>query len=128
MYLKLAWRNIWRNKRRSFITIASILFAVFFAVMMRSIQLGLYAKMIDNVVGFYTGYLQIHGNGYWEEKTLDNSFEYDEQLLEEIAQTDRVTGVIPRLEGFALSSYGESTKGAMVVGVDAKKEEGHEFE
>ncbi|HHZ65153.1 MAG TPA: ABC transporter permease [Flavobacteriales bacterium] len=122
MYFKLAWRNIWRNKRRSLITIASILFAVFFAVMMRSIQLGLYSQMIDNVVGFYTGYVQIHSLGYWDEKTLDNSFEYDEGLIDDISKIDRITGVIPRLEGFALSSFGESTKGAMVVGVDPEKE------
>ena len=52
MLLTLAWRNIWRNKRRTLITIASVAFAVFFAVAMQSIQKGVWDHMLDNVVNF----------------------------------------------------------------------------
>ena len=76
MYLILAWRNIWRNKRRSLITIGSITFAVLLACVMRSMQLGSYERMIENAARFYTGYIQIHENGYWDDKTIDNSFEF----------------------------------------------------
>ena len=38
MLIKLAWRNIWRNKKRSIITITAIVIAVFLAVVMRSLQ------------------------------------------------------------------------------------------
>ena len=67
MLLTLAWRNIWRNKRRTFITIASVAFAVFFAVFMQSIQKGAWDHMLDNVVNFYYGYAQVQQNDYWEE-------------------------------------------------------------
>ena len=66
MIVKLAWRNIWRNRRRSFITVTSISFAVILALFMRSMQLGSYERMIDNAARFYTGYAQIHANGYWD--------------------------------------------------------------
>lgn len=66
----LARRNIWRNKRRTLITAASIFFAVFFAVIMRSMQLGTYAEMIKNVVSSYTGHIQIHKKGYWNDKII----------------------------------------------------------
>ena len=87
MYLILAWRNIWRNKRRSYITIASITFAVLLACVMRSMQLGSYERMIENAARFYTGYIQLHQNGYWDEKIIDNSFTYDEQLVNTIEST-----------------------------------------
>src|SRR5687768_11446089 len=114
MYLKLAWRNIWRNKRRSLITIASIFFAVFFAVGMRSLQLGSYDKMIDNIVRFYTGYVQVHGKGYFEEQSLENSIEYDQKLIKNLQELPHVTLAAERLQGFALSSAGLLTKGVMV--------------
>ena len=69
MLIKLAWRNIWRNKKRSFITITAIVVAVFLAILMRSMQLGMYDNMIQNVVGSYSGHVQIHFNGFWEEQT-----------------------------------------------------------
>ena len=69
MLFKMAWRNIWRNKRRSIITISSIFCAVFFATFARSFQIGVYNKMIGSMVGMYTGYLQIHQKGYWDEQS-----------------------------------------------------------
>lgn len=123
MYLVLAWRNIWRNKRRSTITIASIALAVLLACVMRSMQLGSYGRMIENAARFYTGYIQIHQNGYWDDKTLDNSFLNDDVLTNAIASTNGVEVAVPRLESFALASYGTKTKGALVLGVDPEKED-----
>lgn len=124
MYLKLAWRNIWRNKRRSFITIGSITFAVLLACVMRSMQLGSYERMIENAARFYTGYIQLHENGYWEERTIDKSFELDPALLEMVEQTEGVDLGVPRVESFALAAYGTKTKGSMVLGMDPTKEDG----
>lgn len=124
MYLKLAWRNIWRNKRRSFITIGSITFAVLLACVMRSMQLGSYERMIENAARFYTGYIQLHENGYWEERTIDNSFDFDPVLLEMVENTRGVELGVPRVESFALAAYGTKTKGSMVLGMDPSKEDG----
>lgn len=124
MLLKLAYRNLWRNKRRTYITIASVLFAVFFAVILRSMQLGVYELMIENVVGYYSGYVQVHKKGYWEEQTIDNVIVYSDTLAEQIESYDGVEHVLPRLEGFVLAATEELTKGAMVNGIDPTKEGG----
>ena len=117
-YLKLAWRNIWRNRRRTLITAASIFFAVLFAILMRSFQLGSYDHMIHNAVESYTGYIQVHDFNYEDEKTIDHSFPYSDTLLEKVRSTSNVTYAVPRLESFALASFGTQTKGALVLGVD----------
>jgi len=122
MYITLAWRNIWRNKRRSFITIGSITFAVLLACVMRSMQLGSYERMIENAARFYTGYIQIHENGYWNEKIIDNSFENNEGLYQLIENVEGVEVAVPRVESFALASFGSQTKGAAVLGVEPSKE------
>ena len=97
MLLKLAWRNLWRNKRRTFITAASIFFAVLLAIVMNSLNEGVYDKMIQNVVGFYTGYVQVHKDGYWDDQTLENSFEQVPAVFTSLAEHPTVSSVNPRL-------------------------------
>ncbi|HEX7017011.1 MAG TPA: ABC transporter permease [Cyclobacteriaceae bacterium] len=123
MYLTLAYRNIWRNRRRSLITILSITFAVFLACAMRSMQHGSYDRMIENSVRFYTGYIQIHKKGYWDDKTIDNSFSMDTSVTHAIASVPGVDTYVPRLESFALASHENQTKGAMIMGIEPERED-----
>ena len=122
MLLTLAWRNLWRNKRRTAITVASVFLAVFFAVFLRSMQLGAYAKWTDSIVRFYSGHVQVHANGFWDDQTLDNSFHLDDPQLDLIADQPHVQLTAKRLEGFALSSVGDLTKGVLLVGVQPQVE------
>ena len=123
MILKLAWRNIWKNRKRSIITILSIFIAVFLALFIRSMQLGMYDSVIDNVAGKFTGYIQIHAKGYWEDRNLDNTLVYSDSLREKILQIEGVKDVVPRIETFALASTGNRSKGVFVNGMDADKEQ-----
>lgn len=122
MILKLIWRNLWRNSRRTLITMASIAFAVLFAVLMKSFQDGVFNNLIKNVVGYYSGYVQIHQKGYWDEQILDNSFELKEKLNDQLQQNHQITAIVPRLETFVLASKGNTTKGCLLVGTDAVRE------
>lgn len=120
--LKLAWRNLWRNRRRTLITSASIFFAVLFALVMRSLQLGSYDHMYKNAIESYTGYIQVQHKYFWDEKIVDNTFPYDEQVEKQILADENVVATIPRFESFALASNGPQTKGVLVMGVDPTKE------
>lgn len=122
MIFTIAWRNVWRNKRRSIITISSIFFAVFFAVFMRSFQEGSYDNMIENMVGKYTGHIQIHKDGYWKDQSINNLFVVKEDKLKQIQEQYQDLTLSKRLENFALSAYESSTKGALIIGTDIQKE------
>lgn len=122
MILKLLWRNLWRNSRRTLITIASIAFAVLFAIVMKSFQNGVFNNLIKNVVGYYSGYVQIHQKGYWEEQVLDNCFSLDNSTIKILQENPQIIEIVPRLETFVLISKENSTKGCLLVGTDAIKE------
>jgi len=122
-YIKLAWRNIWRNKRRTLITAASIFFAIFFALIMRALQLGSYSNMIDNAVKLYSGHIQIHADGYWDNKSINNTLVQDEELMKALRNNERIRQIVPRLESFALGSSGPQTKGVLVMGVNPGKQD-----
>lgn len=120
--VQMAWRNIWRNRKRTIITAASIFFALFFAIVMRSFQLGTYDHMIHQSIESYTGYLQVQSPDYFDEPGLDNAFEYDQDLLDRINTNPEVKIAVPRVESFALASIGSKTKGVVVNGIDVEKE------
>jgi len=119
--LTLARRNVWRNKRRTLITAASILFAVFFAVAMTSIQRGTWGHMVDSVVKYHFGYIQVHKQGFWEDKIIDNSFDPAE-VIALMKDVPGLTAMVPRIESFALASLDTRTKGSLVIGVSPELE------
>lgn len=120
--LKLAWKNMWRNRHRTAIAMASIFFAVLLTVVTSSLQKGVFDNMVKNVVSFYSGYLQVQHRAYWDERILDNTFLDSELLRENIKSDPSVTAMAPRLESFALASSEELTKGCMVVGIKPAEE------
>lgn len=120
--IKMGWKNIWRNRNRSIITITAIFFAVILSVISGSLQDGIFDNLIKNMVSFYSGYIQVHKAGYWDEQILDNSFESGTAIEQKALQQVNVSGIAPRLESFALASTENNTKGCMVVGIDPEKE------
>ncbi|MBI3142283.1 MAG: ABC transporter permease [Bacteroidetes bacterium] len=122
MILLLAWRNIWRNKRRTLITVMMVFIAVFLSTVMRSLQLGTYHHMIDGLVRYTSGYLQVQPTGYDDDKSLDRAWSADTIDLQGLKQNRQVESVAPRLEGFALGSYGKKTKPLSIIGLDVDLE------
>lgn len=120
--IKLAWRNLWRSKGRTLITVASVFFGVLISTVMSSMQEGSYSSMVDNVVRFYSGYIQIHQEDYWENKTINNIFEPTDSLISILDHNNYITNYTPRLESFALTSSENMTKGALITGVNPEKE------
>ena len=113
---------MWRNRNRTVITMAAIFFAVILSVITSSLKTGIFDNLVKNVVSFYTGYVQVHKQGYWSEQILDNSFETSENIQKEILATKTVSQIAPRLESFALASWQDITKGCLIVGIDPQKE------
>ncbi|TVR15618.1 MAG: ABC transporter permease [Balneolaceae bacterium] len=125
-FIKLAWRNLWRNRRRTLITILAIVFAVVLAVLMKAINMGSYELMIDRMVSFSTGYVQVQDYRFDDEPSLDNTFYYDESLRNRILDSDhRIAEAAPRIETFMLAANEVATRGTMVLGVNPGLE--HQF-
>ena len=121
--IRFAWRNIWSNKRRTLLTAASIFLAVFLALIVRSLQTGLFDNLIQITIQSYTGHIQIHKKGYWDDRTIDNTLVYNDSLTSVVNRLKNVETTVPRLEYFALASSGMQTKGVMIIGTEPVKED-----
>ena len=102
---------------------SSIFFAVLLALFMRSMQLGSYENMIRNSVEMYSGYIQVHREGYWEDKSINKMVRVTDSLAQTVAATPHVNFIIPRLETFVLAASRDISKGAMVIGTDPATED-----
>ena len=60
---RLAWRNLWRQPRRTWLTASAMIFSNVLLVFMISLQMGMYQMMIDNSLKPYTGHLQVQRSG-----------------------------------------------------------------
>lgn len=121
--LKIAWKNIWRNPSRTFISMASVFFAVVLSTLAGSLKEGIFNNLVNNVVSFYSGYIQIHGKGYWDEQILDKGFEEEVHIQKILRQEKNITAFAPRLASFALVASEKTTKGCLVVGIDPDSEQ-----
>lgn len=122
MDVKMAWRNIWRNPRRTVLTVSAIAFASTLLVFMLSFQFGSYYTMINASVKINTGHLQVQAAGYRDRQDIRLA------VLDPIG-VGRVLDTIPEIEAytfrakaFSLVSSGKRTCGALVVGIDPVRE------
>lgn len=122
LIIKLAWRSVWRNWRRSLLTMLAILFAVFLSVFQRGMQVGSYEKYIESAAGIFTGYMQIQREGFKDSPTLQKSFVLTPELEKAVLSTVGVTGAAPRIQSFGLVGFDRNSKGCALFGLDPQRE------
>lgn len=121
---KMAWRNIWRNPRRTILTISAIAFASTLLVFMLSFQLGSYGAMINASVRIHTGHLQVQAKGYQDKKSMRLVVPDPVAvggILDKVPEVDAYTF---RANAFSLASSKERTYGIIVIGIDPVREAG----
>jgi ABC-type lipoprotein release transport system permease subunit len=73
LFLTMAWRNVWRNRRRSALTVSVIALSLTFNILMRGIGDGFHEQMVDNSVRANIGHLQVHRKGYHDDPGLNRT-------------------------------------------------------
>lgn len=118
LILKLAWRNIWRNKRRSILTLLAVTFAVIASIAMRGIQEGTYELNIKNAVEMFSGYLQIQEKGYLNNPSLAKSFKPTEDLKSTLSKVDGIKAYSTRINADGLISFKDNSLGCAIFGLN----------
>jgi len=124
LIVRLAWRNIGRNKRRTSLTVAAAVFAVVLVVHMIALTSGMHDRMIEDNVRMHAGHLQLTGAGYLEDRTLERFVRWTPALAATVDSEPGVAAAAPRVNGFALLSNGPASQGVALLGVDPAREGG----
>ena len=115
-----AFRNVWRSRQRTFVTIFAMAFTGFIMIFYASLMEGFLRNMERNAVGMDLGDIQIHANGYREDPDLYKRIENPVEIIEKLESAG--FSATQRLYGFGLASSGASSGGVRMRGIDMKNE------
>jgi ABC-type lipoprotein release transport system permease subunit len=120
--LRMAWRNLWRHSRRTWLTATAMIFSNVLLVFMISLQFGSYEMMINNTLRSFSGHLQVQADGYNDNPKMRSSVADILPLTEQVRSALPEADVAARAMGFALASSEQRSFGIQVTGVQPKYE------
>jgi len=121
---RLAWRNIWRQKRRTWLTASAMIFSNILLVFMISLQFGSYDMMINNTLSMFSGQLQVQHEGYQDSQKIRQSVDNIRELAGNIRRQFPSASVAARASSFVLVSSQDRSFATQVVGVEPVHEPG----
>ncbi len=125
MLLRLAWRNLGRNKRRTALTTAAGVFATVLSMVNLSVADGSHERWVEHAVRLYPGHFQVSLAGYRENRTLDYALPLDADAQRKLDALPDGAGWAPRLEAWGLISADRDDatgRGVQLFGIDAARE------
>jgi ABC-type lipoprotein release transport system permease subunit len=120
--LRLAWRNLWRHSRRTWLTIGAMVFSNAILVFMISLQFGMYDLMIENTLKAFTGHIQVQALGYKDEQKIRQVVPQADALAARLRQALGLESIAVRSAAFALLSSEDRSYGVQLFGVDPEYE------
>ena len=124
LVFRLAWRNLWRQPRRTWLTTGAMVFSNMLLVFMISLQFGMYGLMIDNTLQTFTGHIQIQAPGYIDDQKMRQTVANIVPLAESLRTAFPEENIAARASGFALASSEERSYGIAVMGIEPGFEPG----
>jgi len=120
--LRMAWRNLWRHKRRTWLTVGAMIFSNLLLVFLISLQFGSYRMMIDNTLKSYTGHMQVQQQAYNDDPKIRHSIDGIIPLARSIRQQLGSGMVAARGVAFAMTSSKQRSYGLQIIGVEPRFE------
>ena len=120
--IKIAWRNIWRNKLRSLVVIISIIFGLLGGIIMIAMSYGLNEERMNNAVDTYLSHIQIHNNSFSEYYNINHTIDNLNLIEEALNNDERVISDTKRIVLNGMLSNSNGSYGIQVKGVDPDTE------
>jgi ABC-type lipoprotein release transport system permease subunit len=119
----MAWRNLWRRRRRTLITLSSIAFGTLLAVIFTAFQDRNFADMIDLAARMTGGHVTLQHPEYLDTPTLSRSVQDTGRLTSLALEDEEVERVVTRIMGFTLLSTASANYGAGFIAFDPVEED-----
>ncbi len=123
MYFQLAWRNIWRNPRRTGVVMMAVIIGVWSMVFLGAFMRGIAHQMVRNGIATLTGHIQVHHKGYRDDPVIENSMT-DPETVETALGRQLPAGAhwSPRVRVNAIVSNARHSDGVTLLGISPARE------
>jgi ABC-type lipoprotein release transport system permease subunit len=124
LYLRLAWRNIWRHKRRTIIIVVALAMCMWLMMFYDGLLAGFTDSMYGNAVKILGGNIQVHEAGY-AENSVSNPImplSNDQQIAAYALTLPNVVGASRRIETDGLATSREGSFGVSIIGIEPELE------
>lgn len=122
MVLLISWKNVWRNKARSFVIISAVTVGLFGGIFSYALMMGGTLQRIDSAIKYETACLQLHNPAFLLENDLQNNIKNPQLYTEYIQKMPQVTGLADRLKSTAMISTAYASAGIVINGIHPEKE------
>lgn len=119
---RLAWRNLWRNRRRSALTILSISCGLAAVMLGQSLMKTIQHQMLEKSTGIMLGHIQAQSKGVKDRRVPEIAYPRPVELEEALREDPRVKTVAARLKFTGLVYSPSGSRGILVVGVEPQSE------
>lgn len=116
--LRLAWRNLWRHKRRTWLTVGAMIFSNSLLVFSISLQFGSYEMMIDNTLQAFSGHIQLQHEQYLDDPKMRYNLSDIVTTAQRLRNELKLENIGARAVGFALASSSDRSYGIQILGVE----------
>jgi ABC-type lipoprotein release transport system permease subunit len=123
MLLTLAWRNLWRNKKRSFIIIAAIAVGLLGGLFASAVMFGMGESLINSTINRDLGHIQVHSKNFEDEKLISDTIPDYQSVIKIIKSQKNLVGLSSRVLIDGMGSSATSSTGLRIVGIIPKDEE-----
>ncbi len=120
--LRIAWRNIFRQKRRTTLTVLTMFGGFTLSAISIGWADGTYNRIIDMFTRNRLGHIQVHAKGYLDKPSLYKNIANYQEIVRKIEQIRGVEAWAPRLYSAGLASVGEKSAGVRIIGIDPEHE------
>ncbi len=125
--LRLAWRNLWRNHRRTLIMLAAIVVGTWAMIFMTALMRGMVDEMVKDGISVLPGHVQVHHPDFRDDPTISNVIGPPSGELLEALRRPEVVAWSTRVRVPAVISSEQDTRGVTLVGIDPDQERGVSF-
>lgn len=123
MLIRLAWRNIWRNHRRSFIILTSVVVGLIAIVFIEAVIRGFMRQSLDNQLGAHTAHIQVHRTGYHDNPDINRFIPHPDAVDSALAAEKRIAASSRRILATGLLTSARNSSGVMFVGIEPGREQ-----